>query len=172
MNDDGVTLSLAGGHGEFVLLVDDGVAAWPQWTAWCTEVGTLVAAHEATYGPTSRPWEVVVRLAADATVRELNRTFRHKDKATNVLSFPNDDDGLEPRWTVGDLVLAHGVVEAEAATMGIALADHVRHLVLHGLLHLAGYDHETDADAHVMESLETRLLAMLHIADPYQGDSA
>ncbi|MCP5405154.1 MAG: rRNA maturation RNase YbeY [Pseudomonadaceae bacterium] len=118
----------------------------------------------------ARPWEVVVRLASDDTVRGLNATFRHKDKPTNVLSFPNEDDGLEARWTVGDIVLAQSVVEAEAADQHKPLANHARHLLLHGLLHLVGYDHMTDDDARTMEVLEARLLATLGIPNPYAGD--
>lgn len=155
-----------------VVLADAETRPWPDLEDWCRAVGEVVAAHEPAYGPAARPWEVVVRLASNKVVQELNRTFRQKDKPTNVLSFPNEDDGLEPRWTVGDVVLAQGVVEDEAAAMGIALADHVRHLLVHGMLHLVGYDHMTEEEATAMETLETRLLAMLHIADPYQGDPA
>lgn len=107
---------------------------------------------------------VVVMLADDATVHDLNRRFRGKDSATNVLSFPaapNPEDGL------GDIALAYGVCAREAAEQGKALSDHVRHLVVHGVLHLLGYDHEDEVEAEVMEGLERDILARLGAPDPY-----
>ncbi|MEN7535825.1 rRNA maturation RNase YbeY [Aurantiacibacter flavus] len=115
---------------------------------------------------------------SDEEVHELNREWRKRDKPTNVLSFPmleREDlvhlspDG--PPEMLGDLALAHGVCAREAAEKGIALADHAAHLIIHGLLHLAGHDHEiSDADAEEMEALEVKALALLAIADPYAGD--
>ncbi len=107
---------------------------------------------------------VAVLLADDATVRDLNARFRRKDTATNVLSFPAPEN---PFGQMGDIALAFGVCAAEARTQGKPLADHLRHLVIHGVLHLLGFDHETDADAEVMEARERRLLAALGTPDPY-----
>lgn len=111
--------------------------------------------------------EVSVVLADDARIRELNRTWLGKDKATNVLSFPaaNGPDG-EPRF-LGDIVLACETIEREAEAEGKSFGHHVAHLAVHGALHLLGYDHERDSDAEAMERQERGILARLGIADPY-----
>jgi probable rRNA maturation factor len=113
--------------------------------------------------------EICVALSADAEVAELNATYRGKPAATNVLSFPAVPlvpvDG-EPRF-LGDVVLALETMQREAADLGLAVAHHLQHLVVHGMLHLLGYDHQTDAEAEAMEALEVRILARLGIADPY-----
>ena len=115
------------------------------------------------------PCELSLVFADDATVQALNAEWRGKDKPTNVLSFPafplKPGDKLPP--LLGDVILAFETVAREAAEEGKPLDHHVSHLVLHGFLHLLGYDHETDADAEVMEALETRILAKLAIPDPY-----
>ena len=94
----------------------------------------------------------------------LNRDFRGKDYATNVLSFPYDDEPV-----TGDLVICVPVVAAEAVEQGVAIEAHHAHLIIHGLLHLQGYDHETEAQAAAMEAHETAILAGLGIADPYRS---
>ncbi|THD37833.1 MAG: rRNA maturation RNase YbeY [Sphingomonas sp.] len=123
--------------------------------------------------------EVSVRLTSDDEVHTLNRQYRHKDKPTNVLSFPmvqpdlletvtlNSDDG---EVLLGDIVLAHGVCEREAAERGITLEEHATHLIVHGTLHLLGYDHIDDREAEAMEAIETEALGQLGIADPYLID--
>lgn len=120
--------------------------------------------------------EVSLRFTSDDEVRTLNRQYRQKDKPTNVLSFPmvqpdlletvtqNSDDG---EVLLGDIVLAHGVCEREAAERGIAIETHATHLIVHGVLHLLGYDHETDAEAETMEGAEREVLARLGVPDPY-----
>ena len=116
--------------------------------------------------------EVSFLLADDARVRRLNRDYRGQDKATNVLSFPAEDDlapgGADagPRL-LGDVVLALETLEREAAAHAKSLPDHLSHLAVHGVLHLLGYDHEEAREAARMERLETRILAGLGIADPY-----
>ncbi len=111
-----------------------------------------------------------VTLADDETVAQLNAQWRGKPKPTNVLSFPADQDIAippgEPR-PLGDIILAAGVVRTEAAQQSKPLADHFRHLVVHGILHIMGYDHVDDAQADEMESLEKEILVKLGIADPY-----
>jgi probable rRNA maturation factor len=109
---------------------------------------------------------VSVRIMGEAEMRDLNSRYRGRDKATNVLSFPADAAAAGPRL-LGDLALCAPVVEREAAEQGKAIADHYAHLVVHGILHLAGFDHENDADAAVMEAKEIAVLAALGIADPY-----
>lgn len=104
-----------------------------------------------------------VALADDKAVRALNARDRKKDKPTNVLSYPSGE-----RAFLGDIVLARQTVWREARGQKKSPADHITHLVVHGTLHLLGYDHETsDADAERMEALERRVLAKLGIADPY-----
>jgi probable rRNA maturation factor len=113
---------------------------------------------------------VTLLLTDDATVRDLNGRFRQKDAATNVLSFPAPPN---PEKHLGDVALAYGVCAREAAEQGKPLANHLQHLVAHGVLHLLGYDHMTDAEAEAMEGLERVVLAGLGIPDPYaaaEGD--
>ena len=115
--------------------------------------------------------ELSTRLVDEATMRALNREWRGRDAPTNVLSFPAGlpplDDGDGALLVLGDLVLCPAVVAAEARARGVPAADHWAHLVVHGVLHLRGHDHESDAEAHAMESLETRLLAARGLPDPY-----
>jgi probable rRNA maturation factor len=115
-------------------------------------------------------------MADDDEVQALNKQWRAKDKATNVLSFPmlSRDEVLRAAATpdapamLGDMILAHGVCSREAAEKGIPVTAHTSHLIVHGLLHLAGYDHEeSDGQAEEMEGLERKALALLGLADPY-----
>ena len=126
-----------------------------------------------------RTVELSVRLTDDEQVRALNLQWRGKDKPTNVLSFPlAEEDDLAsslsdgPELMLGDIVLARGVCEAEAADKGVPVEAHVTHLLVHGTLHLLGYDHHDDADAADMEAREVRALARLGIADPYAVEHA
>lgn len=105
-----------------------------------------------------------VLFTGDAEIARLNADHRGKDGPTNVLSFPAH--GSAEGW-LGDIAIAHGVCAREADKRGIAPADHVRHLLVHGFLHLHGYDHESDDEAEEMEAIERRALARLGIADPY-----
>ncbi|HVR90981.1 MAG TPA: rRNA maturation RNase YbeY [Novosphingobium sp.] len=160
-------------------LAIDIAAPWPPACDWaelafrCADVAATVAPELA-----HQRLSADLLLADDAEVRALNRQWRAKDKPTNVLSFPMlhratlltlSIDG--PEEMLGDLALALETCTREAAGKGIALADHAAHLIVHGLLHLAGHDHETSAeDAEAMEALEIKALALMGIADPY-GDA-
>lgn len=106
--------------------------------------------------------ELSLALSDDATVQGLNRDYRAKDKPTNVLSFPAPHGPL-----LGDVIIAFETLTREAAEEQLTPADHLAHLTIHGLLHLLGYDHETEADALRMEALETSILAGLGIRDPH-----
>lgn len=108
--------------------------------------------------------EVSVLLTSDERVRALNAQFRGKDQPTNVLSFPSGDDEY-----IGDIALGVETVTGEAEELGVTLGDHVIHLVIHGTLHLLGYDHETNEDAEEMETMEVLVLKDLGIANPYEG---
>jgi probable rRNA maturation factor len=153
---------------------------WPDadWEALATRAATA-AVSQSPYGewlasPTCI--EIAVRLTSDDEVHQLNAQYRQKDKPTNVLSFPmiqpdlletvtqNSDDG---EVILGDIVLAHGVCAAEAVERGISTADHAAHLIVHGTLHLLGYDHQGDAEAEAMEDMERAALADLGLHDPY-----
>jgi probable rRNA maturation factor len=111
-------------------------------------------------------YHVTVALTNDEEMRALNRTWRGRDAPTNVLSFPADEEICEPGF-LGDVVLAYGTARNEARDQDIELTDHVSHLVVHGVLHLIGFDHADDAQAEQMENLERKALASLGIADPY-----
>jgi len=126
-------------------------------------------------GSGERTVELSIRLTSDAEVHALNSEWRGKDKPTNVLSFPmaEPDDfsatSPGPELMLGDIILARGVCAAEAEEKAIPLKDHAAHLMVHGTLHLLGYDHIDEAGATDMESREVRALARMGIADPYEG---
>ena len=116
--------------------------------------------------------EMSVLLSDDATVRDLNATYRGQDKPTNVLSFAFADGLVAPvpehgPFLLGDVVLACETIEREAHEQGKCFSDHTIHLVVHGVLHLLGYDHQEPDQGDRMEALETRILAGLGISDPY-----
>lgn len=155
--------------------LDIDIEDWPEgpWEELALRAAAATAALE--------PLLANARLAAsllftsDAEVHALNREWRGRDKPTNVLSFPMRARGElaalapdGPPVLLGDIALAHETCAREAAEKGIALADHAAHLIVHGLLHLAGHDHvASDEEAEAMEALERRILAKLGIADPY-----
>jgi probable rRNA maturation factor len=122
-----------------------------------------------------RPIELSVRLTSDEQVRALNAHWRGKDKPTNVLSFPmaeayelSEENVVAKELLLGDIIIARGVCEHEAADKGISVEQHATHLIVHGTLHLLGYDHHSDADAAEMEAREVRALERLDIANPYE----
>jgi len=115
--------------------------------------------------------EVAIRVVDADEIRTLNRLYRGQDKVTNVLSFPAGDIGGLPADVsrlLGDVVVCASVVAAEAAEQGKTLPDHWAHMLVHGTLHLLGFDHEDDVEAIEMESLETRILASGSVTDPYE----
>lgn len=114
--------------------------------------------------------EVSVTFCDDAEIQGLNAQWRDKDKPTNVLSFPTPGP-LLARPLLGDVVIAYETVAREAAEQDKTLRDHTAHMVIHGFLHLIGYDHETAAEADAMESLERRIASRLGLRDPYAGEA-
>ena len=149
---------------------------WPpgDWPSLAQAAVAAAAARTPYAGPLagSLPVEVSVRLTDDAEVQALNREWRGKDAATNVLSFPMMEPGElsapgPGELLLGDVVVAHGVCAREAAGRGVPLADHLQHLLVHGTLHLLGFDHMTDAEGDAMEAIERLALADLGVADPY-----
>jgi probable rRNA maturation factor len=139
------------------------------WTAALPDAETLArgAALAALDSEGAGHEGVTILLTDDETVRGLNGRFRHKDAATNVLSFPAPPN---PERFLGDLALAYGVCAREAAEQGKPLGHHLQHLTVHGVLHLLGYDHMGDDEAEAMEGLERVVLAELGVPDPYAGE--
>ncbi|MEA2832339.1 MAG: putative rRNA maturation factor [Methylobacteriaceae bacterium] len=109
--------------------------------------------------------EISIRLCDDDEIRALNLAWRNKDKATNVLSFPSPAGDRGP--LLGDIVVAFEYVSEEARDAGRSLRDHLAHMLVHGMLHLLGFDHENESEAEKMEAFERRILAKLGIDDPY-----
>jgi probable rRNA maturation factor len=134
----------------------------------------LEQAFQAGSGDTSRQYEVAVRIVDEEESRKLNKQFRQQDKATNVLAFPaGSPDGITglPEHEIqalGDLVICGPLVEEEAEEQGKTPASHWGHLLVHGMLHLLGYDHQTSSQAAEMEAMEKQLLADRGVEDPYR----
>ncbi|MBD2841362.1 rRNA maturation RNase YbeY [Erythrobacter rubeus] len=157
--------------------LDMDVEGWPEggWEALAGQAAKAAASLESVLG---KPRLVVsVLFTSDEEVHALNREWRDRDKPTNVLSFPMLDRGElarlgtdGPPVMLGDIALAHETCAREADEKGVSLNDHAAHLIVHGLLHLAGHDHvHSDEEAEAMEDLETQILAKMGIPDPY-GD--
>ncbi len=136
------------------------------WTAALPEAAAVVErAARAALGTVEG--DVVVLLADDAAVQDLNQRFRDKDRPTNVLSFPAAESAFPH---LGDVVLGYAYCAAEAEAQGKSLSDHLSHLVVHGVLHLLGRDHEDDAEAEEMEAEEREILDELGVSDPYAAE--
>lgn len=148
---------------------------WPEDAEWLAERAAL-AALGAVWMSEDGPAELSVVLADDELVQTLNRDYRGKDKPTNVLSFAlteADEPDVEGAPTLlGDVVLAWETLVRESKEQGKPLSNHLCHLVVHGVLHLLGYDHEVDAEAEEMERLEVEVLATLDVPDPYGNAQA
>ncbi|WP_112661991.1 rRNA maturation RNase YbeY [Microvirga flavescens] len=161
---------------EFDILAEGG--GWeslPEAEALAAKAGEAAASVA---GVADKDFEISLLLADDARVQELNRDFRGKDKPTNVLSFPApeppegfDGGNFGPRH-LGDIALAYETLVREAEAEAKPLAHHYAHLIVHGVLHLLGYDHEVEEDAQIMEALEVKALATLGIDDPYRDMAA
>jgi probable rRNA maturation factor len=130
---------------------------------------TLQAALEESGDVLPKGAEVSLLFCDDARIKELNRQFRGQDKPTNVLSFPGPDP-LESAHFLGDIAIAYETVAREAEEQGKSLEHHCRHMIVHGFLHLLGYDHEDDEEAEVMEATEIHILARLGVENPYRGE--
>ena len=121
----------------------------------------------------SKPLEIGIVLSSDAEVRRLNQAYRRKDRPTNVLSFPIADferNSLEQSCLLGEVVLALETILREADEAGIPPRDHLSHLIVHGILHLFGLDHQTEAEAERMEAMESNILLKLGLCDPYAAE--
>ncbi len=164
----------SGDEGDIAL---DVVIDSPEWSALAEPEKIIRLAVAAALGASGLDAQVAITvlLSDDATIAELNRTWRGKSGPTNVLSFPaapfpaNPSNMARP---MGDIAVAWGVVAAEARAQGKTLENHVSHLIVHAVLHLGGYEHQTDEEAAEMQALEIMALAGLGIADPYETDAA
>lgn len=142
-----------------------------QWRALPDAEATVRAAIAAAAALAPASGEMSVVLADDAAVRRLNRAWRGIDKPTNVLSFPaTPPKGAGLPVLLGDVIVAYETLTREAADENRPVLHHLAHLVVHGYLHLLGYDHRTDSEADAMEGLERQILARLRIADPYRAN--
>jgi probable rRNA maturation factor len=112
---------------------------------------------------------LTILLTSDRHLRTLNLSFRGEDRPTNVLSFPSS---MGATGYLGDIAIAYGVTTKEAKSAGKNLIDHATHLAVHGVLHLLGFDHVTARQARIMEPLETKILGILNVADPYEQEVA
>jgi probable rRNA maturation factor len=144
-------------------------------TSWKKERGAKTVVRQAIVAAAravpERTGELAVVLTDDAAIRALNRTWRGKDEATNVLSFPAQSPPGTPAL-LGDIVIAYETTAREAQAEGKPFRHHLAHLAVHGYLHLAGHDHEADAEAEAMESLEIAVLARLKVPNPYVARNA
>lgn len=153
------------------LQIDIAVEAgdWPDESVLGDKAERACTATFAELGIEPSQSELSLVFTDDASIQDLNREWRGKDKATNVLSFPAFEvslvDALPPM--LGDVILAFETVSREAALEDKPFEHHLTHLLVHGLLHLLGYDHENDADAEEMEGLERKILERLSVPDPY-----
>lgn len=134
------------------------------------EAAAYLKKHEKQPFPKMAP-ELSLVFTDDASIREINAEWRSQDKATNVLSFPAFplEPGGKPGPMLGDIIIARETVEREAIDLEKSFDDHLTHLMVHGFLHLFGYDHMNNSEAERMEGLETRILAGLGLSDPYAG---
>ena len=110
---------------------------------------------------------VNLKIVGNAEMQQLNKEFRNKDRATNVLSFTNDDLSKDVTKNIGDIAISYDFVKQEAKDHGKSFSDHVIHMLVHGIYHILGYDHEDDISAEVMESKEIYILDKLKISNPY-----
>ncbi|GIX18134.1 MAG: endoribonuclease YbeY [Rhodothalassiaceae bacterium] len=160
-----------GAEGDSRALVVEVVTEAGAWPPDSPEVVERAAAAALAAAGREAAGELAVLLADDARLAALNEAFRGRAGPTDVLSFPGDGDGADGTRRLGDIAIAFGRCAADAAALGRPLAFHLSHLVVHGVLHCLGYDHETDAEAEVMEALEHEALAALGWggADPAEG---
>lgn len=156
------------GSGIETIIEDDG------WTAAFDDAPALASscyAAAAQLEPVLQAGVMALLLTDDAAVQSLNAQYRDKDAPTNVLAFPAEQDGVQPGPAfLGDIALARETCLREATEKGISTADHAAHLIVHGVLHLVGYDHQNEEDAARMEQREREVLSLLDVSDPYAPD--
>lgn len=145
-------------------------AGWPEALPDAQALAEACA-HAAATVESRISGEIALLFCDDAAIRALNAQYRGKDKATNVLSFPAAGLAAGPDGFLGDIAIARETCMREASEKNVALRDHAAHLIIHAMLHLIGYDHQTDEEAELMERRESEILATMGVDDPY-GDAA
>ena len=146
-----------------IAATDEGLPSEAEITSWASAVMTVVVGGAADEDHA----DVCIRIVGEDEARSLNNAYRGKDKPTNVLSFPAEVDLPETR-ILGDIVICANVVRDEALEQKKDVTDHFAHMVVHGMLHLLGHDHEVDAQARAMEALEREILERFDVSDPYR----
>ena len=141
---------------------------WPDISNALESIRAVLAQSPAFQDFAGMTVEISIVLADDNFVQNLNKTYRGKNKPTNVLSFPQDPEPGAGEINLGDVILAYQTVKKEAQSQGKSFMDHTSHLLVHGILHLLGHDHEKDEEAEEMESLETLILEKIGIKNPYR----
>ncbi len=136
------------------------------WSDWPGELESDIQIALDTAAIATRGGQIDLLLTNDDEIQKLNAQWRGKDKPTDVLSFPSEEDAAFENF-LGDIVVSHGVLTRDAAQMGKTKTAHLQHLIIHGYLHLLGFDHIEDDDAEEMEGLERKILAELGLPDPY-----
>ena len=147
----------------------EGIPCFEQFELWVAQTLSHLSSTPSTPQPLA-PAELSIRIVDSMESAELNETYRHKPGPTNVLSFPFESPPGVECPLLGDLIICAPVVAQEAKEQDKTLHAHWAHMVVHGTLHLTGYDHITEAEANIMETLERNILAQLDYPDPYQGD--
>ncbi|WP_198265169.1 rRNA maturation RNase YbeY [sulfur-oxidizing endosymbiont of Gigantopelta aegis] len=156
------------------IVSSDSIPVQSKMEAWLRQA--LIIEAESVSLPLDDEYELTIRVVDKEEIRALNDTYRHIDKPTNVLSFPYEDLSFDSPMAIplevqlpllGDIVICHDIVIEEAAAQNKLLEAHWAHMVIHGLLHLKGYDHIEDDEAEIMEALEVKILQQLEIANPY-----
>jgi probable rRNA maturation factor len=142
----------------------------PVWENWPEAVSVTVERVLDVVCRFSKPGQIDLLLTNDEDIQAINAQWRNKDRPTDVLSFPSDDN-MPGNDFLGDIAISHGVMSRDAERMGKTLVSHFSHLLVHGYLHLLGYDHIEDNEASEMEGLEIKILAELGISDPYSTET-
>lgn len=141
------------------------------WESWPEDISDTVRRVLDVAARFSKPGQIDLLLTNDEEIQTLNAQWRDKDNPTDVLSFPSDD-AMPGSDFLGDIAISHGVMSKDAERMGKTLVSHFSHLLVHGYLHLLGYDHVEDDEAALMEGLEIKILAELGISDPYSRETS
>jgi len=157
-------------HNNTALIIDDDVQGtrWQQWVeSGSVEQGLLALFTLLDQTPLAAA-PVCIRFASNSSVQQLNALWRNKDAVTDVLSFPMQDaPDFLPQQPLGDIVLAVPLIDDAATSLALTVEDHAMHLIIHGMLHLLGYDHQDDAEACMMQSLECQCMQRLGLHNPY-----
>lgn len=152
---------------QLIILWDLDTPEQPALVAQTQAIIDAVAAETAPKEAPTSTWQINLLISDDVAIQHLNKQFRGKDKPTNVLAFPDHSTSPEGRLALGDIIVSYETCKQEAEAQSKEIYDHLLHLIVHGMVHLMGYDHLEDAEAEEMEALEALILARLNISNPY-----